>query len=85
MQPFLHLKASQASRGNLQGLVDGIQLITEFGSLAQALPQRGGRLILSPLIVHPILPEDLVNHVLKLETPGSPRGQEEANRWPREC
>ena len=76
MQPFLHLEVSQAGRCNLQGLVDGIQLIMEFGSSTQALPQRGGHFVPSPLIVHPILPEDLVNHILESETPGGSRSQE---------
>ena len=76
MQPLLHLEATLANRGNLQCLVDGVQLITEFGSLALALPQRGGCFIPSPLIVLPIFPEDLVNHVLEMEAPGSPQSQE---------
>ena len=74
-QPLLHLEASLPNRGNLQCLVDGIQLVTELGSLAQALPQRGGHFIPSPLIVLPILQEDLVNHVLESEAPGGPRSQ----------
>ena len=41
MQPFLHLEVTLTSRGILQCLVDGVQLIIEFGSLAQALPQKG--------------------------------------------
>ena len=75
-QPLLHLEASLPNRGNLQCLVHGIQLIAEFGSLAQALPQIGGRFIPSPLIVPPILKEDLVNDVLESEAPGGLRSQE---------
>ena len=74
MQPPFHLEVTLASRGNCQCLVDGIQLITEFGS--QALPQRGGHFVPSPLIVLSILPEDLVNHILETEVPSGPRGQE---------
>ena len=75
-QPLLHLEVTLVNRGNLQCLVDSVQLITEFGSSALALPQREGCFVPSPLIVLPIFSEDLVNHVLETEAPGSPWSQE---------
>ena len=47
----------------------------EFGLPVVAFLQRGSRLIVLPLIMPLILPEDLVSHVLELEAPGSSRGQ----------
>ena len=55
----------------------------EFGSPAAAFSQRGSRLIMLPLIMPPILPEDLVNHVLELEAPGGSRGQEVGQQMPK--
>ena len=54
----------------------------EFGSPAAAFLQRGSQLITLPLVMPPILPEDLVNHVLELEAPGGSRVQEVGQQAP---
>ena len=55
----------------------------ELGLPAAAFLQRGSRLIALPLIMPPILPEDLVNHVLELEASGGSRGQEVGQQVPK--
>ena len=55
----------------------------EFGLPAAAFLQRGRQLVALPLIMPPILPEDLVNHILELEAPGSSRGQEVGQQAPK--
>ena len=67
----------------LHGLRHSIKLVTEFGSPVAAFLQRGSQLIALPLIMPPILPEDLVNHVLGLEAPGGSRGQEVGQQVPK--
>ena len=76
MHPRLHLEVTLASGHNLECLVDGIQHTLEFGSLVQALPQGGGCLVTSPLIVGTVFLEDLVDHVLGTEAPGGFWSQE---------
>ena len=66
----------------LHGLRHSIKLIMEFGSPVVAFPQRGSQLGALPLIMPLILPEDLVNHILELEVPGSYRAQEVGQQAP---
>ena len=82
-KPLFHLPTRWCIDEYLHGLRHSIKLITEFTcSPVAAFSQRGSQLITLPLIMPLILPEDLVNHVLKLEAPGSSRGQEVGQQAP---